>query len=134
MRYYDTELTPLTGKTFLNQNKEGTLIPQNDDRVKVYFEPVDLSIYERYFDEGGFPKVREIPPKSTDELFEEEMAKLNEDYDAGMLSLANEYNIAVARDGSVETEKVTAVRAKIGAMDNQYEIDQISLFNKYFGE
>ena len=73
------------------------------------------------------------PPKTNDELFAEEMDELNANYDKAMSLLANEYNVAVARDGSVETEKVASVRAKITALDSQYETDQLAIINKYFG-
>jgi len=73
------------------------------------------------------------PPKTNDELFVEEMDALNANYDKAMSLLANEYNVAAARDGSVETEKVASVRAKITALDSQYETDQLAIINKYFG-
>lgn len=71
------------------------------------------------------------PTKSNDELFSEEMEQLNNQYDIDMLVLANEYNIAVARDASTETEKVLTARAKIDALDAKYESDQASLIEKY---
>lgn len=55
MRYYDLELTPITGKTFLEQNEEGTRIPQSDDMVSIYFKSVDKVKYDRGFNEDGYP-------------------------------------------------------------------------------
>lgn len=74
------------------------------------------------------------PPKSTDELFTEEMVSLNAEYDKNMAILANKYNVAVARDGSSETAKVASARAEIAALDEQYDIDQLAIFNKYYGD
>lgn len=73
------------------------------------------------------------PPKTSDELFTEEMDALNSEYDKNMAILANKYNIAVARDGSQETAKVESARAEISALDTQYESDQLAIFNKYYG-
>ena len=73
------------------------------------------------------------PPKSSDELFTEEMDSLNAEYDRNMAILANKYNIAVARDGSQETAKVESARAEILDLDTQYESDQLAIFNKYYG-
>lgn len=82
---------------------------------------------------AGTLELEDIPQPSTDELFTEEIGALNENYDKAMLLLANEYNVAVARDGSVETEKVTSIRANINALDSQYETDQLAIINKYYG-
>jgi len=80
----------------------------------------------------GYPfEFVDIPPKSNNELLKEEMDKLNSNYDIQMLSLANEYNIAVARDASAETEKVLAARSKIDALDTKYELDQANLIAKH---
>lgn len=73
------------------------------------------------------------PPKSADELFNEEMNALNNEYDKNMAILANKYNIAVARDGSQETAKVESARAEISTLDAQYESDQLAISNKYYG-
>lgn len=73
------------------------------------------------------------PPKSEDELFNEEIIALNDEYDKNMSILANKYNIAVARDGSQETAKVESARAEISTLDEQYESDQLAIFNKYYG-
>lgn len=73
------------------------------------------------------------PPKSTDELFTEEMAELNAEYDKNMSVLANRYNIAIARDGSSETAKVASIRTEISELDNQYDLDQIAVFEKHYG-
>ncbi|WED29052.1 hypothetical protein L3V77_24280 [Vibrio sp. DW001] len=59
MRFYDLMLTPLTGKTFLQQNEAGTCIEQIDERVSVYFQSVDLKKYERTFDIEGYPTLKE---------------------------------------------------------------------------
>ena len=80
----------------------------------------------------GYPfEFVDIPQKSNDELFELEIEALNNEYDKDMLSLANEYNIAVARDASTETEKVLSARAKIDALDAKYDLDQASLIAKH---
>ena len=133
IRLYDTELTPQTGKTFLEQNGDGTRIPQDDPSVSIYFESIDLSTHERYFDESGLPQIREIPLKSNDELFQIEMSTLNDKHYQDVLDATNSYNIAKARDGSTETEKVIAARAKISDIDTQYEVDQLAIINKYYG-
>lgn len=73
------------------------------------------------------------PPKSTDELFSEDMKSLNIEYDKNMAILANKYNVAVARDGSSETAKVASARAEIAALDEQYDLDQLAIFDKYYG-
>ncbi len=71
------------------------------------------------------------PAKSNDQLLNEEMEQLNKQYDTIMSSLANEYSIALARDASTETEKVLSARAKIDALDSQYDSDQANLIAKY---
>ncbi len=73
------------------------------------------------------------PPPTQEELFNSEMDALNTEHDKAMTNLSVEYNVAVARDGSTETEKVTAIRAKITALDGKYETDQTAIINKYFG-
>lgn len=75
----------------------------------------------------------DIPPPSIEELFNGEMEALNVAYDKAMTNLSIGYNIAVARDGSTETEKVTAIRGKITALDGKYETDQLEIINKYYG-
>lgn len=74
-----------------------------------------------------------IPLPSTEELFSAEMNALNVAYDKAMTDLSTEYNIAVARDGSTETEKVTYIRGKITALDGKYETDQLAIINKHYG-
>lgn len=81
----------------------------------------------------GTLELEDIPQPSADELFTEEIEALNANYDKAMLLLANEYHVAIARDGSVETEKVASVRANITALDSQYETDQLAIINKYYG-
>ena len=73
------------------------------------------------------------PPPPTGELLNSEMNALNAAYDKAMTDLSVEYNVAVARDGSTETEKVTAIRAKITVLDGKYETDQATIIDKYFG-
>jgi len=73
------------------------------------------------------------PPKSNDELFAEEMDALNDKHYQDVLDATNSYNIAKARDGSTETEKVIAARAKLADIDAQYEVDQLAIINKYYG-
>lgn len=65
--------------------------------------------------------------------FNGEIEAINIEYDRSMTLLANEYNVAIARDGSVETEKVLTVRTKISDLDSKYEIDQLAIITKYFG-
>lgn len=74
------------------------------------------------------------PPKSNDELFTEEMNALNDRHYHDVLKATKSYNIAKARDGSTETEKVIASRDKIADIDAQYETDQLSIINKYYGD
>jgi hypothetical protein len=69
-----------------------------------------------------------------DKAFNGDISKLNSDYDYNMKSLASEYNIAIARDGSVESEIVDAIRSEISDLDSQYEADQLAIITKYFGE
>ncbi|CAM0044872.1 tail fiber assembly protein [Vibrio phage K460] len=85
-------------------------------------------------DENGFPAWVANPLPPNDELFNSEMSALNASYDKAMNDLSIEYNVAMARDGSTETEKVTTIRAKITALDVKYEADQAAILNKYFGE
>lgn len=66
--------------------------------------------------------------------FEHEIAALNTKHYLDVLSATNQYNIAVARDGSTEGEKVAAARAALADLDAQYELDQLNIANKYFGE
>jgi hypothetical protein len=82
---------------------------------------------------AGTIELEDIPPKPTDELFDEEMDALNAEYDKHMEILANKYSIAVARDGSQETPKVKSARAEISTLDAQYESDQLAILNKYYG-
>lgn len=82
---------------------------------------------------AGTLELEDIPQPPTDELFAEEMDALNAEYDKNMAILATKYNIAVARDGSQETEKVESARAEISTLDAQYESDQLAILNKYYG-
>lgn len=72
------------------------------------------------------------PPKSNDELFSEEVTKLNADHYNKVLALTNRYNIAVMRDGSVEGSKVLAIRAEMSSVDATYEAAQNELIVKYY--
>jgi hypothetical protein len=62
-----------------------------------------------------------------------DMCALNEKHYADILDATNKYNIAKARDGSTETDKVVSARAEITSIDSQYETDQLSIINKYYG-
>lgn len=57
------------------------------------------------------------PPKT----FEQELADLNAKYDSDFDALVKEYNRAVARDSVVEGVKVSVVRAKMIALDTEYD-------------
>lgn len=74
------------------------------------------------------------PTQSTEELFEQEIAALNIKHYKDVLEATNQYNIAVARDGSTEGEKVIAARANLADIDAQFELDQLAIINKYYGE
>lgn len=83
----------------------------------------------------GYPfKFVDIPKKDNDELFNEEMDKLNKQYDKDMLVLVNEYNIAVVRDASEVEEKALAARVKVDNLDAKYDSDQAKLIQKYYGD
>ncbi|WAX23105.1 hypothetical protein pA_gene0064 [Vibrio phage 13VT501A] len=79
--------------------------------------------------DGSFIEIK----KSNGELFAEEMTSLNDKHYQDVLDATNSYNIAKARDGSTETEKVIAARAKLADIDTQYEVDQLAIINKYYG-
>ncbi|AFC22742.1 putative tail-fiber protein [Vibrio phage vB_VchM-138] len=66
--------------------------------------------------------------------FEQEIAALNTKHNKDVLEATNQYNIAVARDGSTEGEKVIAARANLADIDAQFELDQLAIINKYYGE
>lgn len=73
------------------------------------------------------------PEPSIEEKFQAEMDALNSSYEREQLKLANEYSIAIARDGSVESEKVQAARDKINELDLQFQANQQALIDKYYG-
>lgn len=66
--------------------------------------------------------------------FEQEIAALNTKHYKDVLEATNQSNIAVARDGSTEGEKVIAARANLADIDAQFELDQLAIINKYYGE
>ena len=66
---------------------------------------------------NGRPSWVELPPKT----FEQELDELNAKYDSDFNALVKEYNRAVARDGVPEGVKVSAVRAKMVTLDNEYD-------------
>tara|TARA_R110002074_G_scaffold178539_3_gene342242 strand:+ start:181 stop:531 length:351 start_codon:yes stop_codon:yes gene_type:complete len=107
---------------------DNNVVVQIDCNPRAGFVEVDNSVYCGMLYDGVNFK---LPTKSNDQLLNEGMEELNKQYDANMLSLANEYNIAVARDASTETEKVLAARSKIDALDAKYELDQANLIAKY---
>lgn len=72
--------------------------------------------------------------KNLDLAFKSEMDAVNSKYDKDVIDASNAYNVAVARDGSTETEKVTEARALIADLDNKYDADQLAIINKYCGE
>lgn len=57
MRYYDLVETPKTGKTFLEEGINR--LPETDERVSVWFQPIDKIIYDRGFDVDGYPVLLE---------------------------------------------------------------------------
>jgi hypothetical protein len=66
--------------------------------------------------------------------FNQEIAALNTRHYRDVLEATNQYNIAVARDGSTEGQKVAAARATLDEIDAQFELDQLAVINKYYGE
>ena len=71
--------------------------------------------------------------KNLDLAFNAEMNTLNEKHYQDVLSATNQYNIAVARDGSTESDKVSAARANLADIDAQFELDQLAIIDKYHG-
>lgn len=71
--------------------------------------------------------------KNLDLAFNAEMNILNGKHYQDVLSATNQYNIAVARDGSTESTKVAAARAILADIDAQFELDQLSIITKYYG-
>lgn len=57
MRYYDTKLTPITGKTFLKDGIDR--IAETDERVSVWFQSIDKVKFDRAFDTNGLPMLLE---------------------------------------------------------------------------
>lgn len=122
--YYVIENNIIVGKSSRPINTNLTVIKSNEE----------WDVRDAYIDGVFIPRADyESSQKSNDELFNEEMDGLNVEYDKNMSILANKYNIAVARDGSQETAKVESARAEISTLDEQYESDQLAIFNKYYG-
>lgn len=71
--------------------------------------------------------------KNLDLAFNAEMNALNEKHYQDVLSATNQYNIAVARDGSTESDKVATARAILADLDAQFELDQLAIIDKYYG-
>lgn len=71
--------------------------------------------------------------KNLDLAFNAEMNALNKKHYQDVLSATNQYNIAVARDGSTESDKVTTALAILADLDAQFELDQLAIINKYYG-
>lgn len=110
-----------------------------DDCVKITLiekhEHMGNVVYKgKYRVKHTYPFVfKDIPALTNEELFDSAMRELNENHDKKMLSLCESYSIAIARDGSTETEKVKSIRAKIISLDDKYEKDQAELIDKFFG-
>lgn len=68
MRYYDTATTPTTGKIVLDGNIL-TAIPENDIRVKSWFEPLPEG-KQRAFTTDGLPILEDVPVLTSEELAE----------------------------------------------------------------
>lgn len=116
----------------------------NKDAINDSMKKIDSGVASKYIglnpegfslgaDDNGLPTWVKIK-LSKDELFNSEMNALNATYDKAMADLSFEYNVALARDRSTETEKVKAIIDKITALDGKYEADQTVISNKYFGE
>lgn len=71
--------------------------------------------------------------KNQDLAFSAEMNALNEKHYQDVLNATNQYNVAVARDGSTEGDKVVAARAILSDLDVQFELDQLAIIDKYYG-
>ena len=71
--------------------------------------------------------------KNLDLAFNAEMNALNKKHYQDVLSATNQYNIAVARDGSTESDKVATARAILADLDAQFELDQLAIITKYYG-
>lgn len=65
--------------------------------------------------------------------FDEEIQALNLKHYQDVLNATNQYNVAVARDGSTEGDKVIAARAILADLDAQFELDQLAIIDKYYG-
>ena len=74
----------------------------------------------------------EILP-TTEDLFNKEIHDLNEKHYNDVLEATNQYNVAVARDGSTEGDKVAVARAILADIDAQHELDQLAIIEKYYG-
>ena len=74
------------------------------------------------------------PIPTNSELFTAELDALNVGCDKNIKEAVDKYSYAVAIDGPTETHKVISARAEITELNAQYEIDQASLINKYYGE
>ncbi|AFC22447.1 hypothetical protein F353_gp65 [Vibrio phage CP-T1] len=115
------------------QNLPGDLVNITKEEVDIYLGNNVPSGKRRV--KNSYPFVLEdIPQPSVDELFEQEIAALNTKHYKDVLEATNQYNIAVARDGSTEGEKVIAARANLADIDAQFELDQLAIINKYYGE
>lgn len=82
----------------------------------------------------GYPfSFVDLPKRNNEDLFKDEMRVLNENHYQDVLEATNQYNIAVARDGSTEGDKVAVARAILADIDAKHELDQLAIIEKYYG-
>lgn len=75
----------------------------------------------------------DIPPKSTDELFTEEMNAINDRYKSGTKAAIEKVSSAIGWDGATESTKVANARAELYQLKENYDTQSLAIINKYYG-
>lgn len=141
MRYYDKVLTPLTEKTFLSSiykekdssgnwfdtsvnraDASGNPLSQNHPLVSSWFNPIDKKSQERYFDEQGYPQIRNYILDSSGNKFSDYLAEpdssgnLQPDYTAILIDTKDK-KLADIEAKALEIEEQGVTIASLGGLE-----------------
>lgn len=128
-----------TGTEYVSDNRGKTIYNKNnplESKVVDYLGDIKegWTLLKPTSNNYEFDDEKEVWVLNKQKALESELYDLNVQYDRDMLELSKQYNIACARDCSVETLKVAEVRERIEQLDAEYDSNQIQIITKYSGE
>lgn len=104
-----------------------------EDELLSMFYYKTLEVPEGKRRKVGTLELEDIPPKSTDELFSEEMNAINNRYKSDTKAAIEKVSSAIGWDGATEGTKVANARAELYQLKENYDTQPLAIINKYYG-